>query len=246
VIEMRLDKLIANCGFGSRKEAKILCKKGLVTVDGAVVKRFDMHVNPEKCRVCVGDEVIEYEKYSYLMMNKPAGVISATFDEEQDTVTDLLEERYQWADVFPVGRLDKDTMGLLILSNDGGFAHRALSPKKKIAKVYIAHLSYPINEAHIKAFESGITLDDGYKTMPAGLVDLDDPDVSGGFAVEVTIREGKFHQVKRMFETLGIKVLALKRVTFAGIKLDENLKPGEYRRLNEAEMTIISNLLSKD
>jgi 16S rRNA pseudouridine516 synthase len=195
----------------------------------------------------VGDVLIEYEKYSYLMMNKPAGVISATFDEENNTVVDLLEERYQYAEVFPVGRLDKDTTGLLILSNDGGFAHRALSPKKKIPKVYIAYLSHPVGEKEIKAFESGITLDDGYKTLPAGLADLNNTDTTeNGFAAEVTIREGKFHQIKRMFEALNIKVLSLKRVTFAGISLDENLKEGEYRRLNQEELDIISNLLSKD
>ncbi|MDR2166972.1 MAG: rRNA pseudouridine synthase [Clostridiales bacterium] len=239
---MRLDKLIANCGFGSRKEAKALCKKGLVTVDGVVVRRSEAHIDPECNRVCVGEHVIEYEKYSYLMMNKPAGVISATFDEEHQTVVDLLEERYIYANVFPVGRLDLDTTGLLILSNDGGFAHRALSPKKKVAKIYHARVDKPITDSEIKAFGEGVTLDDGYKCLPAK---LEAPEDFDDFA-KVEIYEGKYHQVKRMFAALGIRVISLKRVEFAGLTLDEGLAPGDYRRLNEDELKIISNLLSKD
>ncbi|MCL2576082.1 MAG: rRNA pseudouridine synthase [Defluviitaleaceae bacterium] len=239
---MRLDKLISNCGFGSRKEVKELLKKGFVTVDGEVCKRPETQIDPSCQKVYVGETVVEYEKYSYLMMNKPDGVISATIDEEHTTVVDLVDERYQYADVFPVGRLDKDTTGLLIISNDGGFAHRALSPKKHVEKVYRAQLDKPIGDAEIAAFEAGIQLDDDFKTMPAGLCTLDDD----GFVAQVTIREGKFHQVKRMFEALGIKVLALKRTHFAGLALDENLAEGEYRRLNETELKSIENLLSKD
>lgn len=239
---MRLDKLISNCGFGSRKEVKAMMKRGLVTVDDCVVKKPETHVDPTLCKVCVGEHIIEYEKYSYLMMNKPAGIISATFDEVEQTVCDLLEDRYIMGDVFPVGRLDKDTTGLLILSNDGGFAHRALSPKKKVDKVYHAKLDKPIGQAEIKAFAMGVTLDDGYKTLPAHLTALDD----AGLLVEITIREGKYHQIKRMFEVVDNRVLELKRVSFAGILLDENLAPGEYRRLNEEELALIDNLLSKD
>jgi len=239
---MRLDKLVSNCGFGSRKEVKGMMKKGLVTVDGCVVTRPETHVDPTQCKICVGEHTIEYEKYSYLMMNKPAGVISATFDEVEQTVCDLLEDRYIMGDVFPVGRLDKDTTGLLILSSDGGFAHRALSPKKKVDKVYHARLDKPVGDAEIKAFAAGVVLDDDYKTLPAGLETLDDE----GLMAEVTIREGKYHQVKRMFEAVGVTVLSLKRVSFAGIGLDESLAPGEYRRLNEEELALISNLLSKD
>jgi len=239
---MRLDKLVSNCGFGSRKEVKGMMKRGLVTVDGCIVTKPETHVDPTLCKICVGEHVIEYEKYSYLMMNKPAGVISATFDEVEQTVCDLLEDRYIMGDVFPVGRLDKDTTGLLILSNDGGFAHRALSPKKKVDKLYHAKLDKPIGDAEIKAFASGVTLDDEYKTLPAGLASLDDE----GLLAEVTIREGKYHQVKRMFEAVGNRVIELKRVSFAGILLDESLSPGEYRRLNQDELALIDNLLSKD
>jgi len=252
---MRLDKLMSNYGLGSRKEVKELCKKGLVTVDGDICKRPETHVDPDKNEVCVAGHKIEYEQYSYLMMNKPAGVISATYDEEHETVVDLLEERYALADVFPVGRLDKDTTGLLILSNDGGFAHRALSPKKKVAKIYNAQIDSPVTDEHIKAFEMGIDLndDDGeFKTLPAGLEIIaesgDSPQEQGTvpYSVQVTIREGKFHQVKRMFAHFGIKVLALKRTEFAGLELDDTLAEGEYRRLTDAELAKISNLLSKD
>ena len=239
---MRLDKLLSQTGFGSRKEVKVILRTGAVTVDGNVVLRPEFKVDPENSAVYVGSELVEYEKYIYLMMNKPAGVISATYDEEEQVITDLLPDNYQWFSLFPVGRLDKDTTGLIILTNDGGFAHRALSPKKHVEKVYITQVdSYnEIGEKTVKAFQSGITLDDGYKTMPAGLDILDDK------TCKVTIKEGKFHQIKRMFEALGIAVISLKRVCFAGIGMDESLNPGECRPLNENEMKIISNLLSKD
>lgn len=237
---MRIDKLVSQSGFGSRKEAKAILKSGDVTVDGCVVFDPGTRVDPEKSVVYVGDELIEYEKYIYLMMNKPVGVISASFDEEEATVVSLLEEKYQWLDLFPVGRLDKDTTGLLILTNDGGFAHRALSPKKHVEKVYVAKIDKAVTGREIDAFAAGVVLDDGYRCMPAGLEGLDDSEA------RIIIREGKFHQVKRMFEAVGFNVLTLKRVYFAGIGLDEGLKPGEYRRLNDEEMDIIVNLISKD
>ena len=237
---MRIDKLISQSGFGSRKEVKAILKHGVVSVDGEVVTNPQTRVNPEISAIYVGDVLIEYEKYVYLMMNKPAGVISASYDEEEQTVCDLLDEKYQWLDLFPVGRLDKDTTGLIILTNDGGFAHRALSPKKHVEKVYAAEVDRAPGDKEIRAFAAGIMLDDGYKTMPARLEVL-----SEGQA-RVIIKEGKFHQVKRMFGALGIAVLSLKRVAFAGINLDGGLAPGEYRRLDEKEMDIIVNLLSKD
>ena len=237
---MRIDKLISQYGFGSRKEVKAIFKQGVVTVDGEVVLNPQTRVDPEASAVYVGDMLIEYEKYIYVMMNKPDGVISASYDEEETTVCDLLDENLQWHDLFPVGRLDKDTTGLIILTNDGGFAHRALSPKKHVEKVYVAKVDKELGTKEERAFETGITLDDGYRTMPAKLEILD-----GGQA-RVIIREGKFHQIKRMFEALEFNVVSLKRVTFAGINLDEGLAPGEFRRLDENEMNIIVNLLSKD
>ena len=237
---MRIDKLISQSGFGSRKEAKAILKAGIVSVDGEAVKNPQTRIDPENSVIYVGDTLIEYEKYVYLMMNKPDGVISASYDEEDKTVIDLLDEKHQWFDLFPVGRLDKDTTGLIVLSNDGGFAHRALSPKKHVEKVYHAEISAEINERHIISFANGITLDDGYRCLPAKLTVLD------GNIAEIIISEGKFHQIKRMFEAIGLSVLSLKRVAFADILLDENLAAGEYRRLNENEMQIIFNLISKD
>ena len=237
---MRIDKLISQSGFGSRKEVKAILKQGVVFVDDEVVTNPQTRVNPEASAIYVGDMLIEYKKYVYLMMNKPAGVISASYDEEEQTVCDLLDEKHQWFDLFPVGRLDKDTTGLIILSNDGGFAHRALSPKKHVEKVYLAEVEGPLGDKTIKAFAAGIVLDDGYKTMPAVLEILDEGQA------RVIIKEGKFHQVKRMFGALDIDVKSLKRVAFAGLDLDEGLAPGEYRRLDEKEMDIIANLLSKD
>jgi len=237
---MRIDKLVSQYGFGSRKEVKAILKQGVITVDGAVVTNPQSRVDPDAQAIYVGDVLIEYEKYVYVMMNKPDGVISASYDEEDETVCDLLDEAHQWFDLFPVGRLDKDTTGLIILTNDGGFAHRALSPKKHVEKIYHARLDNDFGDKEIKAFATGITLDDGYKTMPATL------EIIGDRAAKVIIREGKFHQVKRMFEALGINVISLQRMTFAGINLDEQLAPGDFRRLNENEMNIIVNLLSKD
>jgi len=237
---MRLDKLISQSGFGSRKEVKDILKQKVVFVDGEVVTNPQTRVSPETSVIYVGDVLIEYEKYVYVMMNKPDGIISASYDEVEETVCDLLDEKHQWHDLFPVGRLDKDTTGLIILSNDGGFAHRALSPKKHVEKVYVAQVDRALSEKDVKAFENGITLDDGYKTMPAAL------EILGETKARVIIKEGKFHQVKRMFEALGTFVTSLRRVAFAGINLDENLAPGEFRRLNEKEMNIIVNLLSKD
>jgi len=237
---MRIDKLLSQSGFGSRKEVKSLLKSSIISIDGEVVKKPEIRVDPEKSVVYVGNDLIKYEKYIYIMMNKPSGVISASYDEEDKTVIDLLNDDDKWYDLFPVGRLDKDTTGLIILSNDGGFAHRALSPKKHIAKVYKAVINKEISEKEINAFLNGVILDDGYKCLPAKL------EIISNKNVQITISEGKFHQVKRMFEAVGASVISLKRVEFAGITLDESLNDGSYRRLNENEMNIVCNLLSKD
>jgi len=237
---MRIDKLVSQSGFGSRKEVKAILRSREVSVDGEVVTDPQTRVNPDQSVIYVGSEQIKYERYVYIMMNKPAGVISASYDEHDDTVCDILDENDRWFDLFPVGRLDKDTTGLLILSNDGGFAHRALSPKKHIEKVYHAEIDSPVAGKDVAAFAAGITLDDGYRCMPAVLAPLTD------CLAEVIIREGKFHQVKRMFEAIGKNVVSLRRVRFADIVLDESLAPGEYRRLNDNEMAVIANIITKD
>jgi 16S rRNA pseudouridine516 synthase len=174
----------------------------------------------------------------YLMLNKPQGVISATEDSRERTVLDLLSDHYKHLDLFPVGRLDKDTEGLLLLTNDGKLAHNLLSPKKHVAKTYYAEVAGLVNEADLILFSSGVTLDDGYVTMPAKLVVLSqgDPLLRKDSKIELTIMEGKFHQVKRMFLAVDKKVTFLKRISMGHLKLDEYLAPGEYRELTEEEL----------
>lgn len=230
---MRIDKMLANIGYGSRKDVKKLLKSGAVKVDGLTIKDAKQHVDPENQLVTVYGEEVEYKEYIYLMMNKPPGILSATEDDRQETVVDILQEDDQIFDPFPVGRLDKDTVGLLLLTNDGQLAHRLLSPKKHVPKTYFARIDGMVTEADIEAFRCGVTLDDGYHTKPGQLKIL----LSGPTSeIELTITEGKFHQVKRMFEAVGKKVTYLKRLTMANLILDETLELGEYRELTEEEL----------
>lgn len=235
---MRLDKLLANMGYGSRKEVKQLLKQKAVTVDGIEAKDPAMKVDPEKQNVSVFGERVEYVEYIYLMMNKPQGVISATEDKIDKTVIDLLDPLAQHFKPFPVGRLDKDTEGLLLITNDGNLAHNLLSPKKHVPKVYYAKIDGLVTETDMDAFAQGVELDDGYVTKPGHLVILKSGDQS---EIELTIQEGKFHQVKRMFEAVGKKVTYLKRLSMGGLKLDETLKLGEYRELTENELKLLNN-----
>lgn len=231
----RLDKVLANLGYGSRKELKQIVRKGYVEVNGVVAKDSGMQVDPENDKIIIDGEEIFYRKYIYLLMNKPAGVISATFDNRDETVVDLLYPEHQVFEPFPVGRLDKDTVGLLLLTNDGELNHKLISPKWHVDKVYYAEINAPVTEEDVKAFENGITLDDGYKCMSAKLVVLENFEDSS--KIEVTIQEGKYHQVKRMFEARGKKVEYLKRIKFGAIPLDETLEEGEYRELTDEELT---------
>ncbi|MCP1145617.1 pseudouridine synthase [Lysinibacillus endophyticus] len=230
---MRLDKLLANMGFGSRKEVKQLLKQKAVTIDGEVVKDASIHVNPEVQQVSVYGEVVQYTEFIYLMMNKPPGVISATEDNYDQTVIDLLDPLAQHFKPFPVGRLDKDTEGLLLITNDGQLAHNLLSPKKHVPKTYYALIDGEVTVEDIEAFKLGVELDDGYVTKPGELVILKSGSTS---EIELTIQEGKFHQVKRMFESVGKKVTYLKRLSMGSLVLDENLELGEYRELTEEEL----------
>lgn len=230
----RLDKVIANMGYGSRKDVKKIIKGGRVQINDVVVKDNNKQIDPENSIIKINGEEVTYKKYIYLMMNKPDGVISATFDDHDETVIDLLEIQHQAFNPFPVGRLDKDTVGLLFLTNDGELNHRLISPKWHVNKVYYAKINSAIDQKDIDAFKDGIVLDDGYKCMSAVLEILSNLDNEA--EVKVTIREGKYHQVKRMFEALGKKVTYLKRISFGGIKLDENLEKGEYRELTEDEL----------
>ncbi len=236
----RLDKVLSNLGYGSRKEIKTIAKKGKVTVDGVVVKDSSVQIDPEKSKVEINGERIEYKKYVYLLMNKADGYISATFDKFDPTVVDLLEPEDAVFSPFPVGRLDKDTVGLLLLTNDGELNHRLISPKNHVDKVYYAHINKGVNEKDQRAFKRGITIDDGYKCLPGKLEIIKSEEEFS--EVLVTIHEGKFHQVKRMFEALGKKVTYLKRIKFGPIDLDEELEEGQYRELTNEEIDILKSI----
>lgn len=234
----RLDKLLSRLGFGSRSEVKRLVKEGRVTVDGAAAADSGMQVDPSVNTVALDGEPVRYREFVYLMMNKPAGVVSATEDRRDRTVVDLLDPEYAVFRPFPVGRLDKDTEGLLLLTNDGKLAHRLLSPKKNVPKTYEADVDGIVTEEDGEAFARGVTLDDGYVTLPAKLAILESGPRS---RVRLTIVEGKFHQVKRMFAARGKRVVFLKRISMGGLKLDPSLPPGEVRELTEEEIGILTN-----
>ena len=231
---MRLDKLLANMGYGSRKEVKQLVKDKVVMIDGVLAKSTSQHVDPIAQQITVYGEVVAYREFIYVMLHKPPGVISATEDLRDTTVIDLLDPMLQHFAPFPVGRLDKDTEGLLLITNDGQLAHNLLSPKKHVPKVYYARIEGEVTEADGEAFAKGVILDDGYETKPASLKIIASGEQS---EIELTIQEGKFHQVKRMFEAVGKKVVYLKRLSMGSLQLDDNLALGEYRELTTQELT---------
>ncbi|YCA43227.1 rRNA pseudouridine synthase [Bacillus sp. JZ8] len=233
---MRIDKLLANIGYGSRKEVKSLLKSGAVKVDGIPVKDAKQHVNPDEQEVTVYNEEVVYREFIYLMLHKPQGLISATEDVSQPTVVDLLEPEDAVFEPFPVGRLDKDTEGLLLLTNDGKLSHQLLSPKKHVPKTYLAHINSEVTEEDVEAFKNGVTLDDGYVTKPGVLEIIESGETS---VIHLTITEGKFHQVKRMFESVGKKVVYLKRLSMGELKLDEKLELGQYRELTDEEVALL-------
>ncbi|WP_417899267.1 16S rRNA pseudouridine(516) synthase [Bacillus haimaensis] len=233
---MRLDKLLANSGYGTRKEVKKLLKTGVVKVDGKVVKDAKVHVEPEEQEVTVLDDVVEYREFIYLMMHKPPGFLSATEDHRQETVVDILQEEDKIFEPFPVGRLDRDTEGFLLLTNDGQLAHQLLSPKKHVPKTYYAKIDGEVTEEDKAAFREGVTLDDGYETLPAELKILSAGPQS---EIEITIVEGKFHQVKRMFQAVGKTVTYLKRLSMGPLELDPDLELGEYRELTDEELELL-------
>ncbi len=226
---MRLDKLLSFCGFGSRNEVRKLMRQGQVTVDGAEVRDQATQVNPETQRVEVNGEAVLYREHVYIMLNKPEGVISATGDRWHDTVLDLLEGAYAERELFPAGRLDRDTTGLMLLTDDGVLAHDLLAPKKHVEKVYETELDIAADATDVEAFAAGIDLGD-FTSKPAKLTILD------GNRAEVALTEGKFHQVKRMFEARGKTVVKLHRKSMGPLVLDDSLKPGDWRELTEEEV----------
>ena len=204
-----------------------------------MVKDNGVLIDPEKSVININGEDLFYREYIYLMMNKPDGVISATYDNREETVIDLLEVEHQVFNPFPVGRLDKDTVGLLLLTNDGELNHRLISPKWHVDKVYYAKIDKAVDEKDVEAFKNGITLDDGYKCKEGKLEIINSS--NEGAEVMVTIQEGKYHQVKRMFEALGKTVVYLKRTEFGGLPLDQELEEGEYRELTEDELALLKS-----
>ncbi|MEB3100212.1 pseudouridine synthase [Ferviditalea candida] len=238
----RLDKILVHLGYGTRSEIKKLVRAGSIHVNGKTAGDSGMQVNPLMDEIRVRDETVYFREFIYIMLNKPQGVVSATEDLRDSTVIDLLDERYAAFNAFPVGRLDKDTEGLLLLTNDGKLAHMLLSPRRHVPKTYYAKVLGKVTDREAASFRQGVVLDDGYETMPAELRILS---VQGGeqesfvSEIELTIAEGKFHQVKRMFQAVGMQVVFLKRISMGGLLLDDRLSPGEYRELTETEINML-------
>lgn len=233
----RLDKYLADMSVGTRSEVKNMIKKGMVTVNGEVIKKPEHKVDIEADHLqCSGQDII-YQTEVYYMLNKPAGVITATNDKRQSTVLDLITDKER-KDLFPVGRLDKDTEGLLLITNDGALAHQLLAPKKHVSKLYRARIEGCVTEEDVRLFKEGLQVEEDWTALPAELTILSAGEES---EIEITIYEGKFHQIKRMFEAVDKKVVALKRLSMGPLQLDETLQPGEYRLLTEEEIDALKH-----
>lgn len=230
---LRLDKYLCDLGIASRREVRELLRAGRVSVDGETAVRPEQKLDPASARVELDGRALRYSRFHYYMMNKPEGVISATEDRSQRTVLDLLPPELRRLGLFPVGRLDKDTEGLLILTDDGDFSHRVAAPKSGIRKRYYAEVDGIPDEEDAAAFREGIVLGDGTRCLPAVL------ECTGGSACFVTVQEGKYHQVKRMLAARGKPVLRLRRLSVGALELDKMLKPGEFRELSEEELCTV-------
>jgi 16S rRNA pseudouridine516 synthase len=238
----RLDKVLAHLGYGSRKEIKQLIKAKQVSVNGILAYDGGQKIFPFTDEITVQGNTVIYKEYIYVLLNKPQGVLSATKDTNTPTVIDLLPAEFQHFKPFPVGRLDKDTEGLLLLTNDGQLAHQLLAPRNHVPKTYYAKVEGLVTTKDITSFEEGVILDDGYQTLPAKLSILQ---AGPSSEVELTIYEGKFHQVKRMFLVLGKTVTFLQRIAMGPLTLDPSLKPGMYRELSETEVKMLQEYPSK-
>lgn len=237
--KIRLDKLLANSGFGTRKNVKTMIKKGWVSIDNEVITTQDYRVDLENQKVKVEDKIVKYEKYIYILLNKPKGVISATKDRNYKTVIDLVFDEYGYKDLFPIGRLDIDTTGLLLITNDGELSHDLKSPKKEVEKVYEVIHEKELDKKDIDKLQNGVVIDNNYKTKKAK-IEIIDKNKS-----LIAISEGKYHQVKQMYEVVNNKVLELKRIKFANLNLkDYNLKEGQYIKIDKKE--IVYNEREKD
>ncbi|MED4130379.1 pseudouridine synthase [Shouchella miscanthi] len=240
---MRIDKLLANAGYGSRAEVKKLLKQGAVAINEEKVKDPKTQVDGEHDLIQVKGVDVHYREFVYIMLNKPKHVLSATEDRVHQTVVDLVAREYGHYDLFPIGRLDLDTEGLLLLTNDGQYSHQLMAPKKHVGKLYQAEVRGYVTEEDVEAFHKGLELKDGYTTKPAHLEILKAGDHS---LVRVEVSEGKYHQVKRMFEAVGKQVLELERVRIGALWLDEELSRGEYRELSLEECQLASRNQKKD
>ena len=227
---MRLDKLLSEMGIASRKELRGIIRAGRITVDGAPETHPDRRLDPAASQVALDGTLLRYQQHHYYMMDKPVGVITATEDKKQHTVLDLLPPDLRRYDLFPVGRLDKDTSGLLLLTDDGEFAHRVISPKSCIKKRYYAEVEGEADAEDAEAFSRGIILGDGTQCLPAQLEAL------GGGRCIITVMEGKYHQVRRMLASRGKPVLVLRRLSIGGLELGDELGPGGYRELDEKDL----------
>lgn len=238
LLMIRLDKYLADMSIGTRQEVKKYIRQGRVKINEDIIKKPEYKIREDEDKVTFDGAPVAYETFEYYMLNKPAGVISATEDKRDKTVLDLIKEKKR-KDLFPVGRLDKDTEGLLLITNDGALAHRLLSPKKHVDKCYYAKISGGVTEDDVRVFKERInigTQEEPEWTMPAELKILEKGTVS---RIRLTIREGKFHQVKRMFLAVGKEVVYLKRERMGALVLDEELAPGEYRKLTDSELKSI-------
>ncbi len=235
-MQIRLDKFLADAKVGSRSEVKEYIKKGRIRINDAIAQKAEMKIDTQKDLVYFDQERVREKGFVYYMLNKPKGVVSATTDRMDTTVVDLLKEEKYCEELFPVGRLDKDTEGLLLLTNDGVLAHNLLSPKKHVEKVYYALIKGYVDEEDVTAFREGLDIGEKKNTMPSDLHILKSGEIS---EVEITICEGKFHQVKRMFQAVSKEVIYLKRISMGNLLLDRRLQPGEYRHLTKTEMELL-------
>ena len=239
---MRLDRLLSNMGFGTRSRVRELLRAGRVTVDGVAAKDAGISVDPAAQAVCVGGERVEWKENRTVMLFKPRGVLTAARDPKQTTVLDLLPPMYRALSCMPAGRLDKDTDGLLILTTDGQLAHRLISPAKEVKKVYEATVDGPLSDADVRAFADGLEIDDAdgvFTAKPAGLSVLSSADEES--RARVTVTEGKYHQVRRMFAARGRTVLTLRRLSVGGLVLDPALSPGQWREMSDEEIALLES-----
>ncbi len=226
---MRLDKFLCEMNIGTRGQVKAFVRQGMVTVNGKLVKSPDDKIDENADQIVFKRQLLQYRKYVYYMLNKPEGVVSATNDNTADTVVSLLGEDRR-KDIFPVGRLDKDSTGLLLLTNDGELAHLLLSPKRHVDKTYQVTVEHSLTREEVSRLEQGVDIGEEHLTLPARV------SVETSSMIVITVHEGKFHQIKRMLQAVDNRVLALKRTAFGCLRLDETLKPGEYRMLTESEI----------